>query len=140
MSTTSNGWLCRCINFGGLGAAWLRTYGQEKNMSFICMEEEADYDFRLTCTLLRLRRSSSDYEILQDLILPHVNLCCSNNHFPSAWISTRCDHFRGYLDSGHRFRGRTLPLSVFVLWRCVVACFTLNRDCGQFYVPIDCPE
>lgn len=89
--------------------------------------------------LLRLRHSILDGDILQDLILLHLDLCCFDYHFLLAWFPARCDPFRESLDFEHRFREKTPFLPIFVLWRCDEAYYICSRDRGQFYVPVDCP-
>lgn len=53
--------LCCWIYFRGQAVARLRTHGHENDISFLCMEEEADYKVWLPPMLLRIR-----YFILND--------------------------------------------------------------------------
>lgn len=46
------------------------------------MEDEADYELRLTHILLGLRRSIQDGDSLRDRILPHGDLFCLSILFP----------------------------------------------------------
>lgn len=108
-------------------------------MPFIRMEAEVYYKFNLTNMLLRLRRSIWDGDYYQDLILSDASLCCSNYPFPSAQVSTCCDHSKGILEFKHRFLWMSSPSPVFVSWHWVEAFFP-SRDRGWFYVPTDCPE
>lgn len=54
MTTAYRGWHRRRIHFEGRGAAWLRTCGQETDMSFVRMEEKANYEFCLAHMFLLL--------------------------------------------------------------------------------------
>lgn len=49
--TTCTEWLRRCISFGGRGATWFRTFGDETDMQFLRMSEEVGFERRLTCML-----------------------------------------------------------------------------------------
>lgn len=137
MRTACGGWLCCWIQFRGRGPAWLHTYGQETDISFIRTEKEAYYEFRLINMLLRLQRFIRDGNNLQDWILPCVDLCCFDYSFPSAWFSIQCEHFRESFHFEHRFRESTSILLIFVPWYYVEAYLISSRDCVRFYGPCD---
>lgn len=58
---------------------------------------------RFSLFVAMIRRSILDGKNLQNIILPHVKLCCIDYQFSSAWLSTRCDHFLDSLKFEHRF-------------------------------------
>lgn len=137
MPMACSGWLRRWIYFGARGAAWLLTYGQETEMPFIRKEEIANYEFRLTCMLLRVQCSILNGDSTQDLILLSVELCCFDHLFPSAWFSTQCDHFLESLDFKHRFRERRSSLPIFVPGHCVETYLIPSKIRGRFNVSVD---
>lgn len=140
MLTDSSGWLCRWIHLQCRDAAWPWTYGQGTDVSFIRWEKEPDFELRLTRMFLLLRRSVLDRNILQDLILPHVDIFCFNYLFPVAWLLTRREHFRESSDFEHRFRKMAPPLPFHILWNCIEAYFSSGRDRGRFCVSVESPE
>lgn len=90
--------------------------------------------------LLHLQRFILDCDNFQSLISLHVDLCCFDYLFLTAWFSTQCKHFWESLHFEHRFWERTSFLPLFVSRHCLKVYLIPSRDHGRFSAPVVCPE
>lgn len=140
VQTVCRGWARRRIHFGSRGAAGFCTFGDEIDMPLVPMSENIFYKRRLTRMLRHIPGAILDGNLLQDSVLPDIDLCYFDYTFPSAWFTHRCAHFQDPLHFEHRFRKRISPAPLFVPWHFVEAYVVPICQRSRFYFPADCPD
>lgn len=121
LPTACSWWLCRQIHSRRRSGTFLRSYGHETDIPFVREQERSRYKVCIKRVLRRLRYSTLGRDTAQNLVIPHVVLCCFDCPFPTAWFSACCNDFWYYLDFEHRLEKRPL----FLLSRLHGLCWNL---------------
>lgn len=113
--TCAGGWLQRWMHWGGRGAIVCRCSSSRTDSPFIRMYEEVDYERRLSTMVRRYCRHLDEVSILPSEITSHVDLCCMNIPFSSAWFVQRSAFWASDLDFKTRCSQSLLNTAVRVL-------------------------
>lgn len=132
MLTTRSGWLRWLIHFGCRSAVWLHWNGPETDTPLVRREKKSPYMLSVAHMLRRLWRSILNGNTTQNLVVPHVDLCCFGYPFPMAGFSICCDHFSDSLAFEQCFWESTNPFFAFVLRYCDEAFLACIREYARF--------
>lgn len=137
--TCAGGWMKRWLHWGGRGAAVYRSSSDRTDSPFIRMDEEVDYERRLSVMIARYVRWIDTDDFDSSSLVVDMDLCCMDRPLDYCWFMSFSATWREQLDFEVRLRQvHSDPRARVLLgWQNVEVFAVRPSERVRFYVGVD---